>query len=155
MSQKVICFCIHLTSAHQHGGKVINGLGPCSRVILHTTFSGSWDKATHWFLRESIIMGYLSSLLSLANLSPHRGLILEAPQRWWWMEKCEWFIDTKVSVQPIMTKLCFYKSLSSCYYSDIWQDKLDFCWECGFVNDCSSHTWFFSHADLHYCVYLT
>lgn len=81
--------------------------------LQHISMIARWkagrDPAVEWFYRQtslapgtklhidssgkSIITGYLSSQLSLANLSLHRGLFLEASQRRWWMEKREWFID--------------------------------------------------------------
>lgn len=116
VSQNVLCHRTELPSAHQHDGKVIDRPGPRRRVILQTTFSGPWDKATHWFLREKPHYGLSFISAVLGQFKPtqrtHFGSITEVMMDGKvWMGSSTVRGNTKMSLNPIITKLCFYKSL--------------------------------------------
>lgn len=94
-------------------------LGSCSRLILQTTFSGSWDKASHWFLREKAHyrLSFISAVLGQFKPTPrtHFGSITEVMiDGKVWMGSSTLRGHTKMSVDFIITHLCFYKSPNYC-----------------------------------------
>lgn len=104
-------------------------LGSCSRLILQTTFSSSWDKASHWFLREKAHyrLSFISAVLGQFKPTPrtHFGSITEVMiDGKVWMGSSTLRGNTKMSVDFIITKLCFYKSLNYCPAYVYWSNKL-------------------------------
>lgn len=64
-----IYFYIYLTCAHQQDAEVTDRQAVQARTLhwadLQTTFSGPWDQASHWFLREKPHYGlsFISAVL--------------------------------------------------------------------------------------------